>query len=89
MNKPSPENPDRRRHRREKATIDHLVDHVFDPKSPEKHQQPAMTDSGASIEEQCVRNGIPRRTAVCQCSDQVVTNRACPMNDRIGFAAID
>ena len=26
MNKPSPDNPDRRRHRREKATIDHLVD---------------------------------------------------------------
>jgi hypothetical protein len=37
MNKPSPENPDRRRHRREKAIIDHLVDRVFDPKGTEKH----------------------------------------------------
>ena len=74
MNKPSPDNPDRRRHRREKAIIDHLVDRVFDPRTTEKHQQPATTDSGASVEEQVRRNGIPRRTAVCQCSDQVAAN---------------
>ena len=61
MNKPNPENPDRRSHRREKATIDHLVDHVFDPKSPEKHQQPATTDSGASVEEQVRKEWNPKK----------------------------
>jgi hypothetical protein len=61
MNRPSPENPDRRRHRREKAIIDHLVDRVFDPKSTDKHQQPATTDSGASVEEQVRKEWNPKK----------------------------
>jgi hypothetical protein len=61
MNKSSREAPDRRRHRREKATIDHLVGRVFDPESPEKRQHPSTTDSGASIEEQVRKEWDPRK----------------------------
>jgi hypothetical protein len=55
MNKPCPDDRDRRRHRREKATIDHLVDRVFDPECQENRQQPSTTDSGASVEEEQLR----------------------------------
>jgi hypothetical protein len=61
MNKPSPDNPDRRRHRREKATIDHLVDRVFDPGSTDNEQKPSTTESGASIEEQVRKEWDPRK----------------------------
>lgn len=61
MNKPSPDNPDRRRHRREKATIDHLVDRVFDPGSADNEQKPSTTESGASIEEQVRKEWDPRK----------------------------
>jgi hypothetical protein len=62
MNKAFPDNPDRGRHRREKATIDHLVEHVFDPESQENHQQqPATTDSGASVEEQVRKEWDPKQ----------------------------
>jgi hypothetical protein len=62
MNKPSSNNPDRRRHRREKATIDHLVERVFDPESLENHQQqPATTTSGASVEEQVRKEWDPKQ----------------------------
>jgi hypothetical protein len=40
--------------------LDHLVDRLFDPKSPEKHQQPATTDSGASVEEQVRKEWNPK-----------------------------
>ena len=60
MSKPSPETPNRRRHRREKATIDHLVDRVFDPESREKKQQPPTTDSGTSVEEQVRKEWDPK-----------------------------
>ena len=45
MNKAASENPDRKRHRWERATIDHLVDRVFDPNSREKHPRPSTTES--------------------------------------------
>jgi hypothetical protein len=61
MNKASPDNPDRRRHRREKATIDHLVDRVFGPENRDKHQQPATTDSGAPVEEQIRKEWDPKK----------------------------
>jgi hypothetical protein len=63
MNRPSSDDPDRRRHRREKATIDHLVDHVFDPEGQghDARQQPATTDSGASVEEQVRKEWDPKQ----------------------------
>jgi hypothetical protein len=61
MTKSSSDNPDLGRHKREKATIDHLVDKVFDPKGAEKHQQPPTTDSGASVEEQVRKEWDPKK----------------------------
>lgn len=52
MDKPTSETPGRRRHRREKATIDHLVDRVFDPEGGEKVRQSPTTQGGASVEAQ-------------------------------------
>jgi hypothetical protein len=52
MNKPAHGAPARRRHRREKATIDHLVEQAFDSGGQEKQQRPSTTDNGASIEEE-------------------------------------
>lgn len=63
MNKPSLDNPNHRRHRREKATIDHLVERVFDSESLENHRhQPATTDSGASVEEQVRKEWDPKQS---------------------------
>jgi hypothetical protein len=62
MNKPSLDNPDRRRHRREKATIDHLVERVFNPESQENRQQPETTDSGASVEGQVRKEWDPKQS---------------------------
>jgi hypothetical protein len=61
MNKTSHDAPDRRRHRREKATIDYLVCRVFDPESREKQNHPSTTDSGAPIEEQVRKEWDPRK----------------------------
>lgn len=60
MNKPTRDNPDRRRHRREKATIDHLVDHVYAPKEQDTSSTPATTDSGVSVEEQVRKEWDPK-----------------------------
>jgi hypothetical protein len=62
MNKSSPDNPNRRRHRREKAVIDHLVERVFDPAGQEKHQQPATTENGAPVEEQVRKEWDPNQS---------------------------
>jgi hypothetical protein len=61
MDKPARDNPDRRRHRREKATIDHLVDHVYDPESRETQPQPANTENGDSVEEQVRKEWDPKK----------------------------
>ena len=61
MNRSSAANPNRRRHRREKATIDHLVDRVFEPEHREQHQQPGTTENGASVEEQVRKEWDPRK----------------------------
>jgi hypothetical protein len=61
MNRTSPDNPDRRRHRREKATIDHLVDRVFDPESEENRQQPSTIDNGTPVEEQVRKEWDPKQ----------------------------
>jgi hypothetical protein len=62
MGKSSVQNPDHRRYRREKATIDHLVDHVFDPESQEHHQQPSTTNTGASVEGQVRKEWDPKQS---------------------------
>jgi hypothetical protein len=62
MNKPSSDDPDHRRHRREKATTDHLVDRVFDPEGQEHRQQLSTTDSGASVEEQVRKEWDPKQS---------------------------
>ncbi len=61
MTKSSSDNPDLRRHKREKATIDHLVDKVFDPEGAEKHQQSPTTESGTSVEEQVRKEWDPKK----------------------------
>ncbi len=62
MKKSSPDTPDRRPHQRgDKATIDHVVDQVLDPKSGEKHRQSPTTDSGASVEEQVRKDWDPEQ----------------------------
>jgi hypothetical protein len=63
MKRTSPDNPDRRRHRREKATIDHLVDRVFDPKGRENNRQSATTESGASVEELVRKEWDPKQNS--------------------------
>jgi len=54
----------RRRIERGKLLIDHHAQRrqvgQFDPKSTEKHQQPATTDSGASVEEQVRKEWNPK-----------------------------
>lgn len=61
MSRCSAEKPNRRRHRREKATIDHLVDRVFEQKPREHYQQPGTTENGASVEEQVRKEWDPRK----------------------------
>jgi hypothetical protein len=50
-----------RRHKREKTTIDHLVDRVFDDKPAEGHVQSPTTDSGLPIEEQVRKEWDPKK----------------------------
>jgi hypothetical protein len=61
MNRPAYGAPARRRHRREEATIDHLVEQAFDPEGREKQQHPSTTRNGASIEEQVHKEWDPRK----------------------------
>jgi hypothetical protein len=61
MAKRASDNPERRRHRREQATIDHLVDRVYDPKTPEKKPRSSTTESGISVEEQVRKEWDPKK----------------------------
>jgi hypothetical protein len=61
VDKPSANSAGQRRHRREKATIDHLVDRVFDPQGREKVQQPATTGTGAPVERQVRKKWDPKK----------------------------
>ena len=61
MNKQSPDNPARRRHHREKATIDHLVDRVYAPKPGAEDLKGSITDEGLSIEEQVRKEWDPKK----------------------------
>jgi hypothetical protein len=61
MDKSSTDKPTQRRHRREKATIDHLVDEVYTEKPPEGHIQSPMTDSGLPVEGQVRKEWDPKK----------------------------
>ena len=54
-----------RRHVREKATIDHLVRDVYEPKTPdEKHTERSPTTStGLPVEDQVRKEWAPREAA--------------------------
>jgi hypothetical protein len=61
MNKRSPDNPAHRRHHREKATIDHLVDQVYTPKPATEDLKGSTTDDGLSIENQVRKEWDPKK----------------------------
>ena len=61
MDKPPSDKPDQNQKPTEKETIDHLVEHVFDPEAAEKQPQPSTTDSGASVEEQVRKEWDPKK----------------------------
>ncbi len=50
-----------RRHQREKATIDHLADQVYEEKPPEGHLQSPTTDRGLPVEEQLRKEWDPKK----------------------------
>jgi hypothetical protein len=55
-----------RRHVREKATIDHLVQDVYEPKAPdEKHTERSPTTStGLPVEDQVRKEWDPRKSGL-------------------------
>ena len=61
MNKRSLEKMARRRHRREKSTIDHLTDKVYASKPPVKDPKEATTDQGLPIEGQVRKKWDPKK----------------------------
>ena len=50
-----------KRHKREKATIDHLADKLYEPKQAEEHVQKPITDSGLPVEEQVRKEWDPKK----------------------------
>ena len=50
-----------KRHRREKATIDHLVDKVYENEPAEGRVRSPATDSGLPIEEQVRKEWDPKK----------------------------
>ncbi|MBV8935748.1 MAG: hypothetical protein JO320_07700 [Alphaproteobacteria bacterium] len=61
MDNRSPDNPTRRRHHREKATIDHLIDRVYTPKPAAEDLKDSTTDDGLSIEHQVRKEWDPKK----------------------------
>lgn len=51
----------RRRHQSEKATIDHLVDQVYEDKPAKGQPQSPTTDSGLPVEEQVRKEWNPNK----------------------------
>jgi hypothetical protein len=50
-----------RQHRRDKATIDHLVDEVYEDRPADGHRQSPTTDSGLPVEEQVRKEWDPKK----------------------------
>jgi hypothetical protein len=61
MDKRSLEKVARRRHRREKSTIDHLADKMYAPKPAAKDSKEPTTDQGLSIEGQVRKKWDPKK----------------------------
>ena len=61
MVKRSLEKVARRRHRREKSTIDHLADKMYAPKSVAKDLKQATTDQGLSVQGQVWKKWDPKK----------------------------
>jgi hypothetical protein len=61
MDKRSLEKIARRRHRREKSTIDHLADKMYAPKPAAKDLRQPTTDQGLSIESQVRKKWDPKK----------------------------
>ena len=50
-----------KRHKREKAAIEHLVDKVYEDEPAEGHLQNSTTDSGLPVEEQLRKEWDPKK----------------------------
>jgi hypothetical protein len=61
MNRKSLEKIARRRHRREKSTIDHLADKVYELYPAAKDLKAPMTDQGLPVEEQVRKTWDPKK----------------------------
>ena len=61
MGKPSIDKQTTKRHRREKATIDHLVDQMYDETPTEGQVKNPTTDSGLPVEEQLRKEWDPKK----------------------------
>ena len=61
MDKPSSDKSTRKRHQREKATIDHLVNEVYEEKVVEGHVQSPTTDRGLPVEGQVRKEWDPKK----------------------------
>ena len=61
MTNTSNDKASRKRLKRDKATIDHLADKLYEPKRAEGHKQNSTTDSGLPIEEQVRKEWDPKK----------------------------
>lgn len=61
MTKTANDQPSPRRHRREKSTIDHLVNEVYKERQPQGEVQSPTTDSGLPVEEQVRKEWDPKK----------------------------
>lgn len=61
MTKPVNQQATSRRHRREKATIEHLVEQVYEEKRPEGEVHSPTTDTGLPVEEQVRKEWDPKK----------------------------
>jgi hypothetical protein len=61
MTKTTNDKASSRRHRREKATIDHLVEEVYEENRPEGETQSPTTDTGLPVEEQVRKEWDPKK----------------------------
>ena len=61
MTSTSNDKANQKRRKREKATIDHLVDKVYEEKPTEGHVQSPTTDSGLPVEEQVRKVWDPKK----------------------------
>ena len=61
MTNTSNDKASQKRHKREKATIDHLVDKLYEDKPAEGHVQNSSTDSGLPVEGQVRKEWDPKK----------------------------